>query len=190
MSEKTIERKLLVEIITRLEETQLFAILEDLGRASPFGKALVRILEEECNWNMETPISAEELKKILKKELDDTRNYRREFFDELIHFVDRAEKTDAQVYNAIGMNRTLWYRLRDNKNAKTNKSNVLKMAIILRLDYWETYYLVNLAGYSLLPGDDGVDRVVSFCIRNKIYDVTKIDELLFEAGEKPLFSEK
>lgn len=190
MNEKTTERKLLTEIVTRLEKPQLFTIWEDLGTDSPLGKTFYQILQEDCPWNMEAALSADKLKELLKKELEVTRNYRREFYDALIYFVDRIEKTDAQVYNAIGMSRTLWYHLRDNKNAKTHKDNVLKMAIILKLDYWELYYLVNLAGYSLLPGNDDMDRVVSLCIRNKIYDVNKIDELLYEAGIRTLFSKK
>ncbi|GFH92135.1 hypothetical protein IMSAGC002_03400 [Lachnospiraceae bacterium] len=188
--EKTTERKLLIEILSRLEEGQVMAILEDLGRGTPLGEALYKVLEEDCNWGSKTALNMDELKQILKRELEDTQNYRREFFQELIHFADRAEKTDAQIYNAIGMNRALWYRLRDNRDAKTNKRNVLKMAIFLRLDYWETYYLVNLSGHSFLPGNDKTDQAVSFCIRNKIYEPDRIDELLYEAGERTLFTEE
>ena len=66
---------------------------------------------------------------------------------------------------------------------------MLKMAIILHLDYWEMYYLLNLAGYSLMPAQDPTDKIVSYCIRSKIYDCKQIDELFFELGEEPLFSE-
>lgn len=190
MDEKTIERKLLIEILTRLDEHQLLGIMEELEKDGPLGGELRRILEEDCHWNPSASLTMEELKDNLKKELEHTNGNRREFYRELIRFVDRAQKTDAEVYNAIGMNRTLWYRLRDNKNARTNKRNVLKMAIFLQLDYWEMYYLINLAGYSLMPGDDSTDRIVAFCIRRKIYDRRQIDELLWEAGETPLFSDE
>lgn len=186
--EKITEKQLLIEILSRLDERQLLGLVEEMGREQPLGQALLSLLEE-FRW-IQRPLGMEELKKLLKEELEVTEGYRREFYKELIYFVDRAQKTDAQVYNEIGMNRTLWYRLRDNKNARTNKRNVLKMALILQLDYWEMYYLVNLAGYSLLPGDDLTDRTVAFCVRHRIYEKGKVDELLVEAGEKPLFSEE
>ncbi len=182
------DKELLVQVLSRLDERQLIGIVEEIGMEQPLGQALVKILEEELHWSEKT-LKLDQLKILLKEELETTQGTRREFYKELIYFVDRAGKTDAQVYNEIGMNRTLWYRLRDNRNAKTNKRNVLKMAVILQLDYWEMYYLVNLAGYSLLPKDDLTDRTVAFCIRHGIYEKGKVDELLIEAGEKPLFSE-
>ena len=182
------DKELLVQVLSRLDERQLIGIVEEIGVEQPLGQALVKILEEELHWSEKT-LKLDQLKVLLKEELETTQGTRREFYKELIYFVDRAGKTDAQVYNEIGMNRTLWYRLRDNRNAKTNKRNVLKMAVILQLDYWEMYYLVNLAGYSLLPKDDLTERTVAFCIRHGIYEKGKVDELLIEAGEKPLFSE-
>ncbi|MCI9123332.1 MAG: hypothetical protein HFH35_04510 [Eubacterium sp.] len=182
-------KKLLTEVLARLDEGQIMEIIEELGKNSSLGKELCGILKEDGRFLTDTPMTMEEIKDILNKELDAAKKQRREFFEELIYFVDRAQKTDAQVYNAIGMNRTLWYRLRDNKNARTNKRNVLKMAIILHLDYWEMYYLLNLAGYSLMPAQDPTDKIVSYCIRSKIYDCKQIDELFFELGEEPLFSE-
>ena len=177
------DKELLVQVLSRLDERQLIGIVEEIGVEQPLGQALVKILEEELHWSEKT-LKLDQLKVLLKEELETTQGTRREFYKELIYFVDRAGKTDAQVYNEIGMNRTLWYRLRDNRNAKTNKRNVLKMAVILQLDYWEMYYLVNLAGYSLLPKDDLTDRTVAFCIRHGIYEKGKVDELLIEAGEK------
>lgn len=190
MDKKVTEKELLLAVLSRLDTSQVLGILEDIGRTTPYGEALCRVLEEECDRDSGAVFSMEELKEILKKELENAQDSRREFFQELIHFADRAQKTDAQIYNAIGMNRSLWYRLRDKKDAKTNKKNVLKMAIVLRLDYWEMYYLVSLAGYSLLPADDKTDQVVSFCVRHNIYDTGRVDELLAEAGENTLFSEK
>lgn len=191
MEIKITERQLLIAVLSKLDERQILGLIEEIGRDNPTGQALLRLLEEEVEqfpWTQKT-LGIKDLKKMLKEELEVTQGYRQEFYKELIHFVDRAQKTDAQVYNEIGMNRTLWYRLRDNKNARTNKRNVLKMAVILRLDYWEMYYLINLAGYSLLPKDDLTDRTVAFCIRHGIYEKEKVDELLLEAKEKPLFSE-
>lgn len=189
MKSEEVYRKLLEEILPRLNECQIVNLMEELEEGT-LKKEFCRILEEDSRFFQNDFLDMDKIKEMLKRELDTVRHSHRGFFEELIYFADRAKMTDAQVYNAIGMNRTLWYRLRDNPNAKTSKRNVLKLAIILKLDYWEMYYLLNLAGYSLLPGDDGTDKIVSFCIRRNIYDCRQIDELFFEAGEEPLFSEQ
>lgn len=110
------------------------------------------------------------------------------FFGELVRFLARRGMTDAKLYNAIGMQRTLWYRLRDNPEAHTSKANVLKMGIVLQLDYWELYYLVSLSGYAFVPAYDGADREIASCVRAGIYAPAAIDERLYAAGEPTLFS--
>lgn len=183
--------QLLQEILCRLSEQQIASLLIDLGWDSPAGISLRKRLEKQKQFRWMQDISDDfTIQDALRIELESNHNYRNEFFEELIRFVDRAQKTDAQVYNAIGMNRTLWYRLRDNKDARTSKRNVLKMAIVLQLDYWELYYLVNLAGYSFVPNYDVTDRVISFCVRHQIYDTMQIDALLNENREQTLFTEE
>ena len=114
----------------------------------------------------------------------------REFFQEIIRFADRAGLTDSQLYNTIGLNRSLWYRLRDDKSARTKKSNVLKLVIALRLNFWEAFYLIALAGYSFTPGIDETDRVVASCLLRGDYDPEKVDRLLDDDGLETLFAEK
>jgi len=112
------------------------------------------------------------------------------FFSEVIGFAERINLTDAQVYNAIGMNRSLWYRMRDNPDARTKKSNVLKLAIVLRLSFWEAFYLIALAGYSFVPGIDKTDETIARCLMSEEYAPDKIDEMLDENGCDTLFAEE
>lgn len=180
--------ELLREILMRLTGAQLNGMLEEFGFESPLGTSLrswlTEIEKKKC-----PPACAKCFQDELRTDLAANQNGRHEFFAELIRLIDRAQKTDAQVYNAIGMNRSLWYRLRDRKDARTNKLNILKIGIVLKLDYWELYYLVNLAGYSFLSTNDPTDFVIAFCVRHRIYNPVQIDQLLQEAGEKTLFSE-
>ena len=112
------------------------------------------------------------------------------FFSEVLRFAERAGMADSQIYNAIGMNRSLWYRMRDNADARTKKSNVLKLAIVLRLSFWEAYYLIALAGYSFLPGVDRTDEIIARCLFEMTYDPASIDEMLVDGGCEALFSEE
>ncbi len=187
--EQNMYRQLLAAALGRLNEQQQAALVEELGWDTKAGEALRDVLVHDLHWQ-EQPLSMEELQKELKRELQGKNVVRREFYQELTRLIDRMQMTDAQVYNKIGMSRSLWYHIRDKKNARTKKENVLRMAVVLHVDYWEMYYLVNLAGYSLLPGQNGTDRIITACIRTKIYDTAKIDVLLIENGEPPLFSEE
>ena len=120
---------------------------------------------------------------------EDTRR-NREFFAELLRFADRVGMTDSQIYNAIGLSRSLWYRMRDHKDARTKKTNVLKLAIVLRLSFWEAFYLVALAGYAFMPGLDDTDKTVAACLLNGVYDPDTIDGMLASNNLETLFSEK
>ena len=111
------------------------------------------------------------------------------FFSELVKLADRIGMTDAQVYNAIGMNRSLWYRMRDNKDARTKKENILKLVIVLQLSFWEAFYLIALAGYSFVPGVNKTDEVVAYCLFHKIFTPESVDEMLYEKGCETLFNE-
>jgi hypothetical protein len=113
----------------------------------------------------------------------------REFFTEVVRFAERANMTDSQVYNAIGLNRSLWYRMRDDSAARTKKPNVLKLAVVLRLTYWEAYYIIALAGYSFTPGTDETDNVIMSCLINGVYDIETVDKMLYDAGADTLFAE-
>jgi len=112
------------------------------------------------------------------------------FFGEVVRFTDRAGMTDSQVYNAIGMNRSLWYRMRDDADARTKKSNVLKLAVVLKLSFWEAVYLIALAGYSFLPGNNDTDKVVSDCLMKGVFDPQAVDAALYEKTGNTLFSEQ
>jgi len=112
------------------------------------------------------------------------------FFSEILKFADRIGLTDSQVYNAIGMNRSLWYRMRNDSEARTKKENVLKLVIVLRLNFWEAFYLIALAGYSFLPGINETDEIVAQCLLEKIYNPEEVDKILYGKCYKTLFTEE
>ena len=140
--------------------------------------------------NRNKPLTQTEIQKLIQEAAEESEGQTRLFFSELLRFVDRKGMKDSKVYGDIHMDRKLWYRLRDHKGARTSKENVLKMCLILNLDYWETYYLVNLSGYSFTPYMEvnPTDFVVGVCVNQGEYDPEKVDELLVQIGEKPLFS--
>jgi predicted XRE-type DNA-binding protein len=175
---------LLIAVLSALDETQINAALSFIGWDTPLGLRLREILSE-TRQNSARTNKFEDVQTLLQAELSQNANIRSEFFKELLKFVDRAQMNESQVYNEIGMNRALWYRLRDNKEARTSKQNVLKLVIVLKLDYWEAFYLISLAGFSFMTSQ--TDYVVAFCLSRNIYDPFQVDELLEENGQNAIF---
>ena len=186
------DEQLLRGLLAKLSDQQMLGIITDIGPDDPVSIELqerMRTIKGEAT----THTKKENTQSPRKNKGDaQTENGTGKpgLFDAIIRFADRAHMTDPQVYNSAKMNRALWYRIRDNKDAKPRKRTVLKIALVLHLNYWELNYLVNLAGFSFLPRHDKTDSIITQCVMQNIYDADTIDELLHENGEETLFSEK
>lgn len=112
----------------------------------------------------------------------------KDFFGVLCSYIDRSGLKDSMVYGKIGMHRNQWYKIRK-REKRAGKAFVLKLCIVLRLDLYEANYLMLLAGYFFIPGNQ-TDYIVCDCLKEKIYDEAEIDERLAQAGEQTLFSDK
>lgn len=183
--EKATDKQLLLEILRQLDEPQIAHLLA-VFRANPALDAALRQNLSIC-WSQDGPHTPRDAPQAAAQ---DPAGREQTFFEVLIHFVDRAEMTDPEVYRAAGLNRTLWYRLRDNPDARTSKANILKLGLILHLDYLELYYLLALGGHPFAPACDRTDLVVATCIRDGVYDPFEVDSRLDRAGRPTLFSEK
>ena len=183
-NECSVDARLLREVIRRLPKEQLdqlFAALQtDRELADAFHDRLLR-------WR--PAADGRTLEELLADAAARATGRKKRFYDELIRYVDRAKMTDSKVYGEAGMDRKLWYRLRDDDKARTSKPNGLKLCIVLHLDYWETYYFVNLSGYAFTPSPeiDKTDFGVCACICNGIYDPGRVDEILLALGAPALF---
>ena len=66
-----------------------------------------------------------------------------------------------------------------------NKETVILLAIALELSEDELLDLLNSASYSL-PKNNIFDLIIRFCFQKRIYDINKINELLFDYNCKTL----
>ena len=132
-------------------------------------------------------LKKEELAGEITEELREYQPLSRDFYSILSDFIKRADMQDPQVYRAIGMHRNQWSRIRQ-KGKHTSKHFILKLCLVLKLDLFESNYLLALAGYTFVP-DQKTDYIICRCIRDGRYDPMEVDELLVSMGEAPLFSE-
>ncbi len=92
-------------------------------------------------------------------------------------------------YKKIDMDRRLFSKLSSEANSyRPEKKTVFKLLIGLELDIEDAQELLEASGYTF-HNFEQYDLIVKYCIENKIYSMTKVDEYLILFGEKPLFSE-
>ena len=101
------------------------------------------------------------------------------FQERLFRFIDDRGLTDAQVYKKANLDRKLFSKIRCSDEYIPRKRTVLALAIALRLNLDETLDLLRSAGFALSPGSRA-DLIVAYCIQNNIYDIYRINALLFE----------
>ena len=111
---------------------------------------------------------------------------RTETFQEMLfRHIDRKGLTDPEVYKKANLDRRLFSKIRSDINYKPKKNTVLALAIALSLNLDETMDLLLRAGYALSPSIE-FDRIVTYCIQHKIYDIFEINTYLFNYTEQCL----
>lgn len=109
------------------------------------------------------------------------------FKEVLLGFIDdKFDGNDAEVYKRAGMDRKLFSKIRTSDTYVPNKSNVAALILALQLTEDEAETLLEAAGYSLAYNRH-FDLIIRFCIVHKIYDLMKVNELLYHSGLKAVY---
>ena len=92
--------------------------------------------------------------------------------------------TDAEVYHRANLSRQLFAKIRGNAAYRPTKPTAVALAFALELSLSETQDLLGRAGLTLSRASK-FDVIVRFFIERGIYDVFRLNEMLF-AYEQPL----
>lgn len=101
----------------------------------------------------------------------------------LFNYIDSKGLKDSDVYNKVGIDRRLFSKIRSNDNYHPSKETVILLCIALELNEKETEELLSSASYSL-PKNNVFDLIIRFCLIEKIYDISTINDLLYDHGCK------
>lgn len=103
----------------------------------------------------------------------------------LFRMIEERNLNDSEVYNKVHIDRRLFSKIRSDKNYHPSKETVILLGLSLELKVGKLEELLDSAAYSL-PKNNHFDLIIRFCFINKIFDVNKVNDLLFEYKCRPL----
>ena len=109
------------------------------------------------------------------------------FPETISELVEKSGMSHSEFYFRAGISRQLFHRISSNQGYRPAKSTVFACAIALELSLEETEKLLEKAGYALSRSFRS-DVVIEYFIVNRIYDISKINEVLYEFDLQPLGS--
>ena len=120
------------------------------------------------------------------KTLDEILNDKEDNFRaRLFKLMDERKIGDVEFYKKANVDRKVFSRVRLKQDYKPTKMTALAFAIALELDLPATADLLARAGLALSPSSK-FDLIVSYFITNRVYDINKINLVLFNYGQPAL----
>jgi len=109
----------------------------------------------------------------LLRHIDDT------FSVTLLKLIDKKGMTDVECYKKANVSKQTWYKIMNDKDYRPSKNTVLSFAIALSLSLTETEALLETVGLALSHSSK-FDVVIEYFLREEVYDVFLINEMLFK----------
>lgn len=95
----------------------------------------------------------------------------------LFKYIDDRYLKDADVYNKVHIDRRLFNKIKNVKNYKPKKNNIILLGLSLELSIDELLKLLSTCSYTL-SYSSYYDLIIRFCFINKIYNIKDVNELL------------
>ena len=99
------------------------------------------------------------------------------FKELLFKYIDARDLKDADVYNKVHIDRRLFNKIKNVKNYKPKKNNIILLGLSLELSIDELLKLLSTCSYTL-SYSNYYDLIIRFCFINKIYNIKDVNELL------------
>ncbi|MFP3043296.1 helix-turn-helix transcriptional regulator [Treponema primitia] len=94
----------------------------------------------------------------------------------------------AELYHRAQIDKRLYSKILGSSNYRPKKETAVAFGLALSLSHDEFDEFLKTAGYALSYSSIA-DLVIRFCVEHKIYDLTDVNALLLEAGQKTLSRE-
>lgn len=97
--------------------------------------------------------------------------------------------SDLKNHEWLDMDPSNYSHISRNTESRFKRDNAIKIAFILKMNFFDAYYWLSLNGHSLSRDNDR-DRLLLDCLRQGEFDPEKINEYLLQAGHAILFTIK
>ena len=114
-----------------------------------------------------------------------SRNLNLSFVDKLIQYIDAQGLKDSAVYKAAGIDRRLFSKIISDRGYRPSKDTAVALALALKLSLFEAEDFLSRAGY-VLSHSSKRDIIIEYFIKERVYDLGIINEVLYSLGEKTL----
>ena len=179
---EAVEVQYVEKILDFCSDDSLDEMMNEYGEESVIGQLIRRKRAEKYRRKLLSDIDS--IQDQIEKSVLRSSAMLNPFYDMVCHYIDdHGYKSDSAFYNAIGMPRQLFARMRD-PEASLSKKTVLWIIIGLKLDYHAASKLLSLAGFSFKKNSKK-DVIISYIIRNTDYDIFSVNEILEHFGEEP-----
>ncbi len=122
------------------------------------------------------------------RSLEDIMEHIGETFQEMLfRLIKEKGRDEVEVYKGACKDKKLFYKIRNNVNYQPTKHTVYAFAISLRLSLDELKDLLQAAGFAISPSNR-FDLIMTYIFQHKIYDMYKIDCILYDFKEEHYFS--
>ena len=173
--------KVILEIISHCDDETQEELIYSFGDESLVSQIIRRNRIEKLNNVKKTTYSTDTLQKNLQNEIMDIRKRGNPLYESICHYIEmRGYRKDSDFYNAIGMPRQQFARLRDAANTLSKKT-VLWIIVGLRLNYNEACDVLGKAGYNFRKSDMR-DVILMYIFRNTEYSLRTVNEVLDHFG--------
>ena len=109
------------------------------------------------------------------------RSHKGQSFPEmLMKYIIASGMENAEVYKTANIDRKLFSKIISKSNYTPKKDTIIALSLALELDITQTNELLKSAGRAFSGSER--DALLYACIENKIYDIMRVDTLLFDCG--------
>lgn len=133
------------------------------------------ILKNKDSSTLEESFEEYEILKIKKSE--------KSFNELLFEYIEKCNISDVELYKKANIDRRLFSKIRSSNEYHPSFGTVTLLALGLNLSSIEYEKLLKSASYSL-PQNSYVNITLKYCFDEKIYDVNKVDEILYATSGK------
>ena len=103
----------------------------------------------------------------------------------LLRLIRESGIDEVEIYKKANIDRKLFSAIRCNVNYKPKKKTAVALAIALELDLLTMMDLLSRAEIAFSPSNK-FDLIISYCVTNGIYDMFKINSILFQYDQPTL----